>query len=278
MNVVMLVMTEVELIVRALLKTLILPPTASLLLALFAFLIWHRWPRLARASVVCSIVSLWFFSLPLTASWLMNGLERQYPPLPLTGGSEFTSDASAIVILGGGRRVDAREYGVDTVNFRTLERLRFGVQIHRATRLPILVSGGRVRGDEAASEAQLMAQLLRDEFDTPVHWQEAHSRTTAENALFSARLLKQQGIDSILLVTHAWHMPRAAWAFERAGLRVIAAPMGFTSAISPSRWWMAWLPNAQALGRVHYALHERLGAWIYRFSPAIDEPRVNALR
>lgn len=247
-------------IIRAALKTLVLPPAASLILAIAALLIWRRWPKLARVSLVLSIASLWILSLPVTGLALMHGLESQYSPVNT---AQLDKDTRAIVILGGGRRVSAAEYGVDSVNARTLERLRYGAELHRETQLPILVTGGRVYGDEAVSEAQLMARVLRDEFGVPVRWLEVNSRTTAENAVFTAKLLEQQKINSVLLVTHAWHMPRAAWAFERVGLTVTAGPMAYSSGSAPTRW-TAWLPSAQALLRSHYALHEILGGWVYR--------------
>ncbi|MGH1370554.1 MAG: YdcF family protein [Cellvibrionaceae bacterium] len=260
-------------ILRALLKTLVLPPAASLFLALFAFLVWWRWPRLARASLMFSIISLWVLSLPITGALLMGSLESRYPPLASDLQSEqIATRAGVIVVLGGGRRVAAGEYGEDTVSSPTLERLRFAAQIHRATELPILVTGGRVLGHESVSEAQLMARVLRDEFGVPVRWLEVNSRTTAENAVLSAALLERQDINSALLVTHAWHMPRSVWAFEQVGLKVIPAPMGFSIGGS-SQWWMAWLPSAHALLRVHYALHEILGAWAYRNMPLISTPQ-----
>jgi len=44
-------------------------------------------------------------------------------------------------------------------------------------------------------------------------------RETWENAAFTARMLRRENVDKILLVTHAWHMPRAKVAFAAAGSR-----------------------------------------------------------
>ena len=242
-------------ILRYFLKTAILPPASSLLLALLALLIWRRWPRLARVSLIGSLLSLWLFSLPIVAHHLLASLESQYPPFTRADGAE------AIVILGGGRRSDALEYGDDTVNVPTLERLRYGAVLHRQTQLPILVTGGRVFGYETVSEAQLMARVLRDEFAVPVQWLEVNSKTTAGNARFTAELLSEQNIHRVLLVTHAWHMPRAVDVFVAEGLQVIAAPTGYSSAMKTPV--LNWLPSARALQKSHYALHEILGRWVY---------------
>ena len=56
---------------------------------------------------------------------------------------------------------------------------------------------------------------------------EDQSNTTQENALRSAEILKKDAIQSVYLVTHFWHMPRAKAVFEKQGLKVVDAPMGF---------------------------------------------------
>jgi len=259
-------------IIRAIIKTAVLPPAASLLLALVSLIIWRRWPKVARMSLALSLLSLWLLSTPVISHALMERLERHYRPLNF----ETIPDAvNAVVILGGGRRATAQEYGADTVNSRTLVRLRFGAEIHRRTQLPLLVSGGRVYGDETVAEAQLMARVLRDEFSVPVKWLEVNSRTTAENAYLSAELLKQQHIDSILLVTHAWHMRRAVWVFEQAGLKVTPAAMGYSS--GGDIGGMSFLPSAHALLTSHYALHEMLGGWVYRWTESNSAVRTAPL-
>ena len=107
-----------------------------------------------------------------------------------------------------------------------------------------------------------MAQVLREDFRTDVRWVEADSATTAENAIFSARLLKPAGVQTVLLVTDAMHMPRARRAFERAGLRVVAAPTVFRAwgPLSVS----SFLPSPDALASSYYAVYEWIGLAWYR--------------
>lgn len=287
---------------RALLKTLLLPPALPFLTAAFALICWIRWPRFARLLLFASLATLWLLSLPVVGNNLLAWLERDYVPLtvvpltgvpqtgvplaeasltdaPLTGervvlpAGQRVQSAQAIVVLGGGRKTGAREYGGDTVNDRTLARLRYGARLHRQTQLPVLVTGGRVFETERQAEADLMAGVLREEFGVPVEWLETRSRTTAENARFSAELLQREGVATVLLVTHAWHMPRAQWVFETAGLKVVPAPMGFTAALEDPQSSVAsgpdllsWLPSAGALQSSHWALHEWLGGWVYRWT------------
>jgi uncharacterized SAM-binding protein YcdF (DUF218 family) len=169
------------------------------------------------------------------------------------------------VVLGGGLGRESPEYGTDTVNPATLERLRYAAWLHRRTGLPILVSGGRPI-DTRLSEAETMRDSLTADFNAPPRWIEADSLNTRENAARAQALLAPEAIRSVYLVTHAWHMPRARRAFEQAGLEVIAAPTGYTS-ITPSP--MAWIPSGQALRNTHIALREWLGQAWYRLNSAV---------
>src|SRR3546814_14992278 len=56
---------------------------------------------------------------------------------------------------------------------------------------------------------------------------EAQSRNTAENARLTAALVGQGDGRPWLLVTSAWHMPRAVASFRAAGLEVLAYPVDF---------------------------------------------------
>lgn len=163
--------------------------------------------------------------------------------------------AQAIVILGGGVRTDAPEYGGDTLGRLTLERVRYGAAVAKRTGLPILVSGGTPEGAKA-SEAALMAQALAREYGVDAHWLEAASRNTRENARYASGMLKADGVTRIVLVAHAIDMPRATAEFAAAGLASVPAPTAL-----PSRFGLAasdLLPSAAALQRSHDALYELL--------------------
>src|SRR5262249_39057210 len=127
------------------------------------------------------------------------------------------------------------------------------------TGLPILVSGGRVREREVPI-ADLMADSLRSDFQVPVRWIERESRDTWENAHFSATILHQQGISSVYLVTHGWHMKRAILSFTGTGIVVTAAPTRMDRA--PPLGPRDFIPGAYAWRQSFFALHEWVGlAW-----------------
>jgi len=241
--------------INRLLSAFLVPPGNLLLLFVLGLGLLRRRPRLARGLLLLATLVFGLLSLPVVASRLLASLEDEPRPRPF----DF-SRAQAIVVLGAGRYRDAPEYGGDTANALALERLRYTAWLARQSRLPVLVSGGSPEG--RAPEAGFMKQILEGEFGVPVRWVEDASRNTWENARLSRRLLGPQGIDTILLVTHAWHMPRARYAFEAAGFRVIPAGTRFHR--GNGSLLTDWLPDARALLDSHFALREWLGLAWYR--------------
>jgi uncharacterized SAM-binding protein YcdF (DUF218 family) len=231
----------------------LLPPLNLLLLGGVGAFLCNRRPQLGRALVVLSLASLFVLSTPDCATYLLGLLER--PPgrasIPEQG-------ADAIVVLGAGTYFNAPEYGADTVNSLSLERLRYAARLQRETGKPLLVTGGSPAGGTA--EGVLMKTALERDFRVPVQWSETASDNTRENAVFSARILKQSGVDTIYLVTHAWHMPRAQREFEHAAMKVIPTATGFTSRRDLHA--MDFLPSAKGMLQSHFAMHEAIGlAW-----------------
>lgn len=242
-------------------KALMLPPGLNLLLIALAWLLGRRWRLLGVGLFGLSVLSLLALSLPITAQGLMARLQ----PSTALRISLLPTDMqhAAIVVLGGGRRSNAPEFeSADTVNARTLERLRYAARLQRHTHLPVLLSGGKVFGEPTA-EAVLMNDSFISDFRGAPNWLEADSRNTAENAEYSARVLKANGITTIFLVTHAAHMARAQPEFEKHGLSVQPAPLGFHQANSGNTGPLDWLPTAEALARSSEALHEHLGQFWY---------------
>lgn len=234
---------------RALAKALVLPPGGPLLLALAGLVIARRAPRTGRTLAWIGVGSLLLLSLPIVAWWLTLPFNREPFDVAQAAG------AQAVVILGGGTRRNAPEYGGDTLGRLTLERVRYGAQVAKRTRLPVLVTGGSTPG-ATASEAALMEDALAREYSVPVRWIEDRSRNTYENARYSAALLKSDGVDRVVLVAHAIDMPRATAEFAESGVATVPAATGL-----PSRGGlvpMDFLPSAAALQHSHDALYELL--------------------
>jgi uncharacterized SAM-binding protein YcdF (DUF218 family) len=249
----------------AVVRLLLLPPTNLLVLFAAGCLLRRRRPRAGRAIATVAVILLLVLSSGLGSMLLVRPLEDLAPPLAGPG----AHGAQAIVVLGAGSIYRSPEYGgLDIPDEVALVRLRYGAHLQHATGLPLLVTGGNGTPDGALQAKGLgMAQALREDFRTPVRWVETESADTRENALFSARILRAEGVTRILLVTHAMHMPRAVAAFERAGLQVVPAPTAFYSRGHQSM--LGWLPSAAGMDRSYYATHEWIGLLWYRLRAAL---------
>ena len=239
------------------LVALALLPPLSLVLVMAAGLILHRRrPRLAMSLLLLAALALYALSTPWVSGVLLKSLEISAPLAPgdLQG-------VDAIVVLGGGRRLDAAEYGQDTLKGLALERLRYGAHLHRESGLPLLVTGGMPGGGTLA-EGRIMQQILEDEYHLSPRWIEDRAETTWDNARYSAALLQQDGVRRIALVTHAWHLRRAMPQFKAQGLEVVPAGIGFSSTDLDDVFDV--LPTPAGLRDSTFALHEWLGILWYK--------------
>jgi len=246
-------------LLKKLLTALILPPAGPALLALLGLWLMRAKGRRRQHAgftlAILSLLGLFALSLPVVGNALMAPLES-YPPIT----QDQLQRVQAIVILGGGSYYAAPEYGSDTVDYATLERLRYGARLARESRLPLLVTGGAPFGGRPEGES--MRDALETDFGVKVRWVEAASRDTAENASLSAPILRSAGISRIALLSHGWHLPRAIPLFEKQGLTVIPAPTGFSTG-SPS---LARTLLPGGLVRSRQALNEYLGQLYNRLS------------
>lgn len=236
--------------IKGVFKALVLPPAGPLLLALIGLALWRVRPRLARALVATGVGALLLLSLPIVSSALLLAASDARVLDPAAA-----RDAQAIVILSGGLRRDAAEYGGDTLGRLALERTRYGAKVARETGLPVLVTGGPY--GRTRSEAHVMRETLENEFGVRVRWVEDRARTTRENARFSAHILRPLGIERVVLVVHAFDVRRARLEFERAGLAVLPAPTQIPRLAVAGI--ADFLPSAAALQSSYYALYELSG-------------------
>lgn len=237
-------------------KSILLPPGNIFLFLLVTVFLFKVSTFYARLLLICSCVLFYLMSIPLVATALIGSLE-DYPAISQSDINN--QNAQAIVILGGGRERDAPEFGKDVVSLGTFERLRYGAYLHSKTNLPILVTGGFIDPADTP-EGLLMAQSLEQDFKISAHWQENKSRNTAENAIYTREILKTENIDTIFLVSKAWHLPRAVEIFKQQGFTVIPAPTGF-SGFNPNQSvsFYDFMPAGYAIQTNYYALHEILG-------------------
>jgi len=241
---------------RYFVKHLLMPPGILILLLVLAWW-WRRSrPRLAAVCFTLGLGGFWLMSLPMVVQWGAGLLERE-PPLTRDQWSTLGQHADAIVVLGSGRERGDVAWDSDQPTGVGLERQRYAAHLAKASGLPVLTSGGLHYGTPP-SEAQIMAESMRDDFGVTVRWQEGQSRTTWENAQMSAQMLLPEGIKRVVVVTHASHMPRAVWSFRKAGFEVVPAPVGFLG-VDNAEPLGGWMPEFKAIWRSGQLLNEAVG-------------------
>ena len=247
--------------IRYFIKQLLLPPGILLLLLALAWWFRRSRPRLAGCCFALGLGGMWLMSLPVMVEWSARALETA-PPLAREDWSSLAQHADAIVVLGSGRERGDPAWGSDQPTGIGLERQRYAARLAKASGLPVLTSGGLHYGTPP-SEAELMALSMRNDFAVTVRWKEERSRTTWENAQMSAEILLPEGIKRVVVVTQAWHMPRAVWSFEKAGFSVVPAPVGFLGQDN-ARPLGGWMPEFKSVWQSGQLLNEAVGQVGYR--------------
>ena len=243
----------------AFIKAIILPPTLNFIFILLGLLIRKKYKIISRTFLYIGSITLLLFCFSPFSNFLLKKLEK-YPALALP---VVVNNEQAIVVLSAGVQPIRKEFGREIDGAATLQRNHYAAFLYKQVNLPLLVTGGLFKYREL-SEADVMATTLQNSFNVKVTWKEIQSKNTAENAIYSAAILKENGIDSVYLVTHAWHMPRAVMMFEQEGINVTPAPTMFNANfINPG--WAYYLPSLSALSKTKIVLHEFIGMIWYKF-------------
>ena len=231
------------------------PPAVLIVLCLLGGLLALVWRGFGIALVILSAAALYVLAMPVASSWLLERVEAGLPQTP-----DFSA-AQAIVVLGGDVHFGDGKAVPDSLGPLSLERVLYAAEAYRRLHLPVAVSGGPVLGSDA-TVGGLMKEALERDFAVPVTWNEDRSRTTRENADFTARLMQSEGIATVVLVSHSWHLARGLWVFERAGLQPLPWPA--PRSVVRLRRIDDFLPSIAALHDSFYALHEMFGGIYYR--------------
>lgn len=218
--------------------------------------------RVATVSLTAGILWLALWSMPVVSDRLRLSLEGRHPQEAV----DALTPLEGIVVLGGGLNAGPPGWVYPDLGSAS-DRFWHAARIYHAGKAPlIVVSGGVVqwskgRRPEAEAVRDFLMALGVPEQAIRL---ESRSRNTRENALYTAELLQEEGIERVFLVTSALHMPRALATFRAAGLDPVAAATDFEVMPEPAHL-LRWLPDATALSDSSRALKEYLGWWVYRW-------------
>jgi uncharacterized SAM-binding protein YcdF (DUF218 family) len=235
-------------------------PLCVALLAVGAALAWPgRRRRAGRVCLVLAALAFLFFSNRAVSVLLLAPLESRYPAVPEMapggGAPAAVADCRYVVVLGGGHSDFPSLPAIGQLSTSALARLTEGVRLLRL--LPeakLIVSGPGAPGrpTHAAILARAAESLGID--SRRITLVESAQDTEDE----SHQVARRVGSARVALITSAWHMPRAAALFRRAGVDFVACPADFVSRGTGLHWVdFAW--DSESLERSTLALHERLG-------------------
>jgi uncharacterized SAM-binding protein YcdF (DUF218 family) len=237
--------------------SMVIYPVPFLLLLLLAVLLWYR-RRHVRLVLVGVIVLFYGLSTPIVAARLAQWLE--IPRLPP---QQLQPHYDVAIVLAG--MLNGRLSSPQRLEFNNaVERILTGIDlVKRGMADKLLISGKTGDLFGRGNEAELLRGFAIEWGLTPEQVVlEAQSRNTYENAAYSAQIIRASGYNTLILVTSALHMRRAAAAFHKQGLFPELYPVDFhvDREITPS----SFLPSVDVLAVTTWAIHELIGLAMYR--------------
>ena len=223
-----------------------------------------------KSLVLAACAFLYICSTPIMARFSLNLIERGTE----RGRAAEAPNADGIVVLSSGRLVAPGAAKVS--EWGDGDRFFGGIELFAAKKAPLLIfTGGWAPWEpEARSEGEILVEYARmfgfpkDAVMTTDKVMNTAGEAEAVAALFKARRLgKVDGAQApwkILLVTSAFHMPRARTQFERQGFEVLPFPVDFLVSTGTQISLLDFFPSAGALSQTELAFREFYGRLIYR--------------
>lgn len=224
--------------------------------------------RISGLVTTVALATLVLAALSPLGNALLTPLEQRYPEL-----SYPDQGIDGIIVLGGSYDSVSHAYASVIVLEEDTEPMAVMVDLaHRYPGAKIIFSGGtNPSWGPGPSEAAIVKRyfvsfgIAAERISI-----EERSLTTEENARFTAQMVHPTPSSRWLLVTSAYHMPRAMGTFRKAGFNVVAFSVGQRTHGWDESWWPASTATDN-LRRVDIAIHEWIGLIAYRLSRYSDE-------
>ncbi len=243
-------------LLNKILPVFVLPLGVGLILLIWGIARRRRIPTLVAAVV------LWASCNPIVGAHLIRAAEQWAERRPV---AEVVV-ADAIVVLSASRGVPPGHSG--TTEWGDANRFFGGLELMLAHRAPLLVfTGAEIAPDpDLPFKGVVLAGYARAN-GVPAERIAVTERVqnTADEAVAVARLLRERSVMTprIVLVTSAFHMPRARQLFEQEGMTVDPFPVHFWTSVDGGSTLLALLPSATALMQTQTAVREFYGRAFY---------------
>jgi uncharacterized SAM-binding protein YcdF (DUF218 family) len=227
------------------------------------FLLCTRFTRFASWLIVTSVVLIAIAGLSPLGNALILPLEERFPPWDPSHGAP-----DGLVVLGGAISSSISAARGTVALDEAAERITATAELAR--RYPnarIVFSGGSAAliyddSPEAPYAVRLLEALGVDHDRITA---EEQSRNTLENAAYSLLLANPKPGERWLLVTSAYHMPRAMAAYRTVGFAVEAYPVDWRTR-GPADLVRPFPSLGEGLRRTDTAVREWVGLFVYRLT------------
>ena len=249
------------LVLHKLLPLIVSPLGLVVALVLLSIVLRRRLP------VFLGLLVLLACALPFTGDRLWAALESDYPYRSM----EAVEDADAVVVLSGMLGGIETDEGVVS-QWSDADRFMAGIDLLQAGKAPLIIfTRGQWPWLNLPPEGEILAKraLMMGVNSSQVLLTGVVTKTADEAAEVRA-LMDLTGLETVILVTSSFHMPRAKMLFDREGIETIPYPTDFRSS-GGQHDWMSLLPSAGGLYLTSEAIRELIGRAYYRAMFAFDE-------
>jgi uncharacterized SAM-binding protein YcdF (DUF218 family) len=207
------------------------------------------------------VLILYLSSVPIVGDSLLKPLEDRFPRLEVAN----APPVDAIVVLSGMLHKSRSKSG--TLEWAEgVDRFEQGIALMKAGKAPLLIfTGGRLPwATQQITEGQeLQSAALARGIPASSIIVTGEVGNTAEEAKAVRKIAEERKLQRIILVTTAWHMPRAEYLFRTRGVPVLPFPTDYYTRYNEPITVLDFLPQAGALGNTETALRETYGRLYY---------------
>jgi len=205
------------------------------------------------------VIILVILSMPIVSDKLIAYLESDYE---LIKPSKVES-ADAIVVLSGMVKTIQTKNGLDYEWDEAADRIFAGIDLFKSNKAPVLIlTGGKLPWSIGVPEGEYLRDVA---IDLGVPKKDILITENVENTDQEAKAIKKILLldnPKVILVTSAFHMPRAQLVFEAAGINVIPFPVDFIIG-AEKLTFMSFIPSAGSFASTSFFVREMIGRTYY---------------
>jgi len=236
----------------------ILPLIASPMFLVMVLITWGIVFR-SRIASVLAVSILIICSLPIFSNKLITSLENEY----ILSDASSAKTADAIVVLSGMVRTINGKNGLSYEWTEASDRIFAGIELIKKNKAPIMVlTGGKLPWSVCKPEGEYLRDVaIKYGVPNKNILLTENVENTDQEAKAVGKLLNKTS-PKIILVTSAFHMPRAQKVFEAVGINIEPFAVDFLSG-ADKYTIMNFIPSAGALNQTSFFIRELIGRLYY---------------